>query len=100
MSAVNWLVNAFVDATPISGPALVRIVPAASRVIIEPATLQMAIVFELFWADSRAHRCPSSGPPREKVRRDHHRQEIEYRACGREWPGHHSRRSIHSDQAR
>ena len=34
--------NALVEATPISGPACVRIVPAASRVIIEPMTLQMA----------------------------------------------------------
>ena len=36
-------VNAFVEATPISGPAWVSSVPAASRVSIEPWTLQMAM---------------------------------------------------------
>ena len=45
-SAVNWQVNALVEATPISGPACVISVPAASRVIMEPTTLQMASVFE------------------------------------------------------
>jgi len=39
---------------PISGPAWVRIVPAASRVIAEPATLQMAMVFESFSGLTRA----------------------------------------------
>ena len=53
MSAVNWVVKAFVEATPISGPASVRIVAAASRVIIEPATLQMATVFDPFCFASR-----------------------------------------------
>ena len=32
-----------VEATPISGPAWVSSVPSASRVIIEPWTLQMAM---------------------------------------------------------
>ena len=36
-------VNAFVEATPISGPACVRMVPSASRVIIDPCTLQIAM---------------------------------------------------------
>ncbi len=34
--------KAFVEATPISGPAWVRSDPAASRVSMEPCTLQMA----------------------------------------------------------
>ena len=34
--------KAFVEATPISGPAWVRSEPAASRVSIEPWTLQIA----------------------------------------------------------
>ena len=34
--AVNWQVKALVEATPISGPACVISVPAASRVIMEP----------------------------------------------------------------
>src|SRR6266852_1561766 len=50
-------VNAFVEATPISGPACVKIVPAASRVTIEPMTLQIASVGEPF---SFASRCPAS----------------------------------------
>ena len=37
--------NALVEATPISGPACVRIVPSDSRVIIEPCTLQMESTF-------------------------------------------------------
>jgi hypothetical protein len=52
-SAVNWPVNAFVDATPISGPAWVISVPAASRVIMEPTTLQIASVFEPLLLASR-----------------------------------------------
>ncbi len=49
-SAVICEVKALVDATPISGPAWVSSVPAASRVIMEPTTLQMASVFEpFFW---------------------------------------------------
>ena len=52
-SAVICDVNAFVDATPISGPACVISVPAASRVIIDPTTLQMASVFEPFCFASR-----------------------------------------------
>ena len=47
-SAVSWPVNALVEATPISGPACVKIVPAASRVTMEPTTLQIAIVFAPF----------------------------------------------------
>ena len=39
-------VNALVDATPISGPECVSNVPAASRGIIEPITLQIASVFD------------------------------------------------------
>ncbi len=41
-SATNWDVNAFVDATPISGPACVYTVPSASRVAMLPTTLQIA----------------------------------------------------------
>ena len=52
-SAVSWQVNALVEATPISGPACVISVPAASRVIMEPTTLQMASVFEPFCLASR-----------------------------------------------
>ena len=52
-SAVSCEVKALVDATPISGPACVRIVPAASRVTIEPITLQMASVGEPFILASR-----------------------------------------------
>src|SRR5580765_6469488 len=44
--AVSCAVNALVEATQISGPAWVMIVPAASRVIIEPTTLQMASVLD------------------------------------------------------
>ena len=40
----SWVVNALVDATPISGPALVRTVSSASRVIALPITLQSASV--------------------------------------------------------
>src|SRR5260370_36521916 len=40
--AVNCEVKALVEATPISGPACVGIVPLASRVIMEPMTLQIA----------------------------------------------------------
>ena len=39
--ATIWEVKALVEATPISGPAWVSRVPAASRVSIEPCTLQM-----------------------------------------------------------
>ncbi len=56
-SAVNCPVNALVDATPISGPACVINVPAASRVIIDPTTLQIASVFEPF---NLASRCAAS----------------------------------------
>ena len=41
-SATSWVVNAFVEATPISGPACVWIVPCASRVAMLPTTLQIA----------------------------------------------------------
>src|SRR5262252_5213086 len=46
--AVSCDVKALVEATPISGPAWVMMEPAASRVIIEPTTLQMATVGERF----------------------------------------------------
>ena len=35
----SCVVNALVEATPISGPACVRIVPSASRVTIDPSLL-------------------------------------------------------------
>ena len=50
---MSWQVKALVEATPISGPAWVRMVPLASRVIIEPTTLQIASVFEPFCLASR-----------------------------------------------
>jgi hypothetical protein len=43
---VSWAVKALVLATPISGPALVVMVPWASRVTAAPTTLQMARVLE------------------------------------------------------
>ena len=43
-SAVSWAVKALVEATPISGPALVVMVPWASREMAAPTTLQMARV--------------------------------------------------------
>src|SRR6266852_1608546 len=55
-NAVSCAVIAFVEATPISGPACVKIDPAASRVTIEPITLQIASVGEPF---SLASRCPA-----------------------------------------
>ena len=45
-SAVSWAVKALVEATPISGPALVVRVPWALRVMAAPTTLQMARVLE------------------------------------------------------
>ena len=62
-SAVSCEVNALVDATPISGPACVSSVPAASRVIIEPTTLQMASVFEPFCLASRCAASVSAVSP-------------------------------------
>ena len=62
-SAVNWQVNALVEATPISGPACVMRVPAASRVIMEPTTLQMASVFEPFCLASRCAASVSAVSP-------------------------------------
>ncbi len=62
-SAVNWQVNALVDATPISGPACVISVPDASRVIAEPTTLQIASVFErLCMASCSAARVSAVSP--------------------------------------
>ena len=62
-SAVSCDVKAFVEATPISGPACVRIVPAASRVIIEPMTLQIASVGEpLIFASRCAARVSAVSP--------------------------------------
>ena len=55
--------NAFVEATPISGPACVSSVPAASRVIIEPTTLQIASVFEPFCFASRCAASVSAVSP-------------------------------------
>ena len=43
---MSWAVKALVEATPISGPALVVMVPAAWRVTAAPTTLQMARVLE------------------------------------------------------
>ena len=63
MSAVSWQVKALVEATPISGPACVKIVPSASRVIIEPTTLQMASVFEPFCLASRCAASVSAVSP-------------------------------------
>ena len=51
--AVICEVKALVEATPISGPACVISVPFASRVIMDPTTLQMASVFEPFCFASR-----------------------------------------------
>ena len=45
-SAASWAVKALVEATPISGPALVVMTPAARRVTADPTTLQMARVLE------------------------------------------------------
>src|SRR6202021_2292097 len=44
--AVSWAVKALVEATPISGPALVVRVPWALRVMAAPTTLQMARVLD------------------------------------------------------
>ena len=46
--AVSWAVKALVQATPISGPALVVMVPWALRVMAAPTTLQMARVLRAF----------------------------------------------------
>ena len=62
-SAVNWQVNAFEEATPISGPACVMIVPAASRVTMEPTTLQMASVLDPFCLASRCAASVSAVSP-------------------------------------
>ena len=62
-SAVSCDVNALVEATPISGPACVISVPAASRVIMEPTTLQMASVFEPFCLASRCAASVSAVSP-------------------------------------
>ena len=35
---MTWLVNAFVEATPISGPAWMYTPPSDSRAIVEPTT--------------------------------------------------------------
>ncbi len=43
---MSWAVKALVLATPISGPALVVMVPWASRETAAPTTLQMAMVRE------------------------------------------------------
>jgi hypothetical protein len=45
-SAVSCEVKALVEATPISGPALVVMVPEARRVMAAPTTLQMAMVLD------------------------------------------------------
>jgi len=50
---VSWAVKALVEATPISGPALVVMVPCAVRVMAAPTTLQMARVLLPFWMSSR-----------------------------------------------
>ena len=52
-SAVSWAVKALVEATPISGPALVVMVPWAWRVMAAPTTLQMARVLEPLAMSSR-----------------------------------------------
>ncbi len=44
-SAASWVVNAFVEATPISGPALVRNFSFAKRMIDDSGTLHIARVF-------------------------------------------------------
>jgi hypothetical protein len=62
-SAVNWPVKALVEATPISGPACVMIVPEASRVIMEPTTLQIASVFDPFCLASRCAASVSAVSP-------------------------------------
>ncbi len=62
-SAVSCAVKALVEATPISGPACVMIVPAASRVTIEPTTLQMASVFEPLRLASRCAASVSAVSP-------------------------------------
>ena len=51
--AVSWAVKALVEATPISGPALVVMVPWASRETAAPTTLQMARVLEPLAMSSR-----------------------------------------------
>ena len=43
------VVNAFVDATPISGPAWVKITPSASRASVLPRTLQIERVYAPFF---------------------------------------------------
>ena len=60
---MSCAVNALVEATPISGPACVRIVPAASRVIIEPMTLQIASVGEPLCFASRCAAIVSAVSP-------------------------------------
>ncbi|MNL21936.1 hypothetical protein D3C87_1432520 [compost metagenome] len=53
-SAASWVVNALVEATPISVPARVRKRISVSRTIALVATLQMASVW--VWPRSRAWR--------------------------------------------
>ena len=62
-SAVICEVKALVEATPISGPACVISVPAASRVIMDPTTLQIASVFEPFCFASRCAASVSAVSP-------------------------------------
>src|SRR5258708_11051461 len=66
--AVSWAVKALVEATPISGPALVVMVPWASRVTAAPTTLQMARVLEPLAMSSRWAAMVSAGSPRWVVR--------------------------------
>ncbi len=43
-SAAIWLVNALVEATPISGPACRKIPPSTSRAMVLPTTLTIPSV--------------------------------------------------------
>ena len=53
-SAISWVTNVFVAATPISGPARVYITWSTSRVMAEPMTLTIATVLLPRFLASRA----------------------------------------------
>ena len=62
-SATSCDVNAFVEATPISGPACVYTVPSASRVAMLPTTLQIAMDRAPFFRASRSAASVSAVSP-------------------------------------
>ena len=57
------MLNAFVDATPISGPAWVYTVPSVSRVAMLPTTLQIEMLRAPFRLASRSAASVSAVSP-------------------------------------